>query len=910
MTAPRYAMSTELLADITRELTHQFGLKLKKDFLRGGKCPDCGKPELYAKASAPWVVRCGRLKNCGFEASVKDLFPDLFEDWSERYKKSDTDPHAAADAYLKNSRGFNLARVQGTYTQEWFKDLDSGATSATVRFALPGGGYWERLIDRAHRFGKMKARFAPGKSYAGEVWVPPTVTGQKLATLDRLWFVEGIFDSVATGHHGIDAVSTMTCNNYPEKFLARLRAQRGTKLPTLVWALDGDAAGRDYTQRWVKRARKDGWKCEAATIPQTGRSKQDWNDLHLADKLMPSDIDEYLYQGSLLIARNHADKARLIFRRTGMATFFYDFADRLYWFDLDIKALDKAMQQLQEKDPDQDEQERRDQALMEACENVEIANCNPQPLYYQANTVTDESWYYYRVSFPHGGGSVKSTFAGSSLASASEFKKRLLSIAPGAVFTGTSQQLDRIIQRQLFNIKTVDTIDFVGYSKEHGVYVMGDIAIKDGVVHTLNDEDYFELGKLNLKTLSQSPQLTFNRDRREYRADWLDLVWQCFGAKGLVALTFWFGSLFAEQIRQVQKSYPFLELVGEAGAGKSTLIEFMWKLFGRRDYEGFDPSKSTAAARARNFAQVSNLPVVLIESDRDDDAKKRFDWDELKTAYNGRSVRATGVKNSGNETREPPFRASVVISQNAKVEASEAIMQRICHITVDRSAHTAQSRAAALKLEQMSVDAVSHFLLLATRAESKVMETIQAHAPMHEQALLERPDIKTTRIAKNHGQLLAVFDALSHVVTLTDEQKEAVLQEVHRMAAERQESISSDHKVVQIFWERFDYLDTYNSAMATLNHSRNAHEIAVNLNHFEQIAAQHRLEVPPLADLKKQLRSSRSRKFVDIKAVNSAVWFHDSTDETRGRTVKCWVFQRGPNEQPATPAIKRRGSGE
>jgi len=96
-----------------------------------------------------------------------------------------------------------------------------------------------------------------------------------------------------------------------------------------------------------------------------------------------------------------------------------------------------------------------------------------------------------------------------------------------------------------------------------------------------------------------------------------NLLWQCFGAKGMAALTFWFGSLFAEQIREMDESYPFLEIVGEAGSGKSTLIEFLWKLLGRSDYEGFDPSKSTHAARTRNLAQVSNLPVVLIESDRE-----------------------------------------------------------------------------------------------------------------------------------------------------------------------------------------------------------------------------------------------------------------------------------------------------
>jgi hypothetical protein len=759
----------------------------------------------------------------------------------------------------------------------------------------------------------MKARFSPGTSYTGECWIPPTIGTDELAKVDEIWIVEGIFDAVALGHHGIAAVSAMSCNNYPKKFLDRVDAARaaiGKPRPTLVWALDGDSAGRDYTARWVKRAREEKWKCEAATIEQTTRSKQDWSDLHLAERLGERNIEEYRYQGSLLIAKTAADKARLIYSRTGMGTFFYEFQSRLFWFELDVKAYDKAMTQMREKDQDKDEEELRAEALAESCDNSEIANCFPTPLYYQANPVTDESWYYYRVTFPHSGKPIKNTFAGSSLASASEFKKRLLSMAAGAVFTGSSQQLDRMIKVQLFAIKTVETVDFVGYSKEHQAYVMGDIAIKGGIVYELNDEDYFEIGKTNVKTLSQSPSLSINLDRKEYRPEWIDLVWQCFGAKGLIALTFWFGSLFAEQLRGMHKSYPFLELVGQAGAGKSTLIEFMWKLVGRSDYEGFDPSKATLAARARNFAQVSNLPVVLIESDREgDDAKKKFDWDELKTAYNGRSVRAVGVKNSGNDTREPPFRSTIVIAQNAKVEASEAILTRIVHITVDTSAHTSATRAAALKLEKMPTDAVSHFFVMATRAEAKVLKVVEEKAPVYEAAILDHPDVKTTRIAKNHGQLMAVFAGLCEVITLTEEQQAAVVAEIQAMAIERQQSISDDHKVVQAFWERFDYLDAWNAKQATLNHSRNPHEIAVNLNHFEEVAKEHRLEIPSLAELKKHLRGSRVRKFIDVKAVNSDIWIPDTTDAGKGRTVKCWVFQRGPNESPATPE-KRRGKGE
>ena len=49
-------------------------------------------------------------------------------------------------------------------------------------------------------------------------------------------------------------------------------------------------------------------------------------------------------------------------------------------------------------------------------------------------------------------------------------------------------------------------------------------------------------------------------------------------------------------------------LIGPNGAGKTTLIQFLWKLLGR-DYEGFDPSKSTSAGRMRTFRRFSISPT-------------------------------------------------------------------------------------------------------------------------------------------------------------------------------------------------------------------------------------------------------------------------------------------------------------
>jgi len=881
-------MNVDLQQDVTRRLVADYELRETAGWLRQGRCPQCGKRELYTSAESPWVVRCGRLNKCGWEGHVKDLYPDLFDSWSDRYQATPANPTAAADAYLRNARGFEVDKLKGWYTQESYHDPKADAGTATVRFPLPNGCWWERLIDKPRRFGGKKARFAYGKPYAGEWWCPPTL--DLAGAFDALWISEGIFDTIALYSHGIASVSAMSCNNYPDKALDALAKARGADRPKLVWAFDAGHAGESFTRKFAERATAAGWDCTAAQIPQHGRGKLDWNDLHQRGRLEKTDLDGYLYRGALLLAKDATEKALLIYGKTQRAEFHFDHANRLYWFKLDLDRFNKAMQALENKDDGSTEDQRRAQALAESNAIVEIANCLPHALYYQQNLLTDEAWYYFRISFPHDGQPIKNTFTGGQISASAEFKKRLLHIAPGAVFTGSTGQLDRIIKQQLFNIKRVATIDFIGYSKEHGVYVFGDLAVKDGTIYEINEEDYFDVGPLAVKSLNQSVSLVVNRTAKDYRTDWLPLVWQCFGANGIVALAFWLGSLFAEQIRALHKSYPFLEVIGEAGAGKSTLLEFMWKLVGRRDYEGFDPSKATLAARARNFAQVSNLPVVLIEGDRSDvDAVKvrQFDWDELKTAYNGRSVRSRGLKNSGNETYEPPFRGAIVISQNAPVQASDAVLQRICHLKFDRSNHSPENKLRAEELERMPLESVSGFLLAAVVREKKIMATLAEFIGAYETMLQKR--VKTLRIAKNHALIMALVDALDHVVKLTGEQKAAAATHIIGMAEARQKAINADHPTVSEFWEQFEFMNTPNQfGVPRLDHSADEQLIAVSLPHFQQVATQMGLKVPTHHDLKRLLPTCKSHKFVGRKTVRSALFCENNEQ----RNVKCWVFEK------------------
>ena len=925
----------DLLPQIRDRLIREFSFVERATHLRKGVCPGCDQKSLWTFAETPWVIRCERLNNCGYEAHAKELFPDLFESWTDRVNKREAErpteqrnPTAVADEYLRAGRGLELALIKGTYTQESFyaawADDGRGAGTTTVRFSLPGADmWWERLIDNPGRFGKMKARFKPGGKAGGRWWQLPGLQilpeHDGATDLDKqppdLWIVEGVFDAISLCMHGIHAVAALSSSWYPGQSLADLaeavaKLGEGAKRPRLVWALDSDKAGQAGTLKLVAKARAEGWVCTAAQIPQRG-AKLDWNDLHLRGRLEPQHITDYLYHGALLLAEKASDKALLIHNHTGKMEFDLSHQHRLYWFKLDVEKYGKAVEQV-EKDIEagyrqpMGELAKRELAIEQAQTLQPIANCLPRALYYQRNEVTEEAWYYFRVTFPHGGPEVRGTFTAGQLSAASEFKKQLLHMAAGAIYSGSSAQLEKMMQDQLYNIKQVQTVDFIGYSRQHGAYILGDVAVKDGKWTQANDEDYFEFGRLAIKTLQRSVRLDLNTDPKAHTHEWMGHLWTAFGAKGIVALAFWLGSLFAEQVRASHMSLFFLEIVGEPGSGKTTLIQFLWKLLGR-DYEGFDPSKSTSAGRMRTFTQVSNLPIVLIESDRETKTGgsahvRSFDWDELKDAYNGRNVRTTGVKTGGNETYDPPFRASIVISQNNPVQASQAIMERICHMTFTTQGHTPESLESAKALERTEIAQVSHFALRALAKEAEAVALIDAKVPELTTWLLAQDGITKPRIAKNHAQLLAFVSALALVVPLSKEQQQAAGQLVLEMARERQRAINADHPLVQEFWESFDYLDSlgatsregnvWETPKPVLNHSRHEGEIWVNLNEFVEKAAAHRQQIPVLSELKKVLRTSKTRRFVDVKTVNSAIRTRMHDGEEVAKTVHCWIFER------------------
>ena len=882
-------MRPDILNDVLKLLKDNFRFrKTGGQWLQQGLCPDCGKWEVYARADAPWMIRCGRADRCGSEWHVKDRYPEIFDSWSNRFPATEENPTAAADAYLLHNRGFDLLGLRGAYTQEWWQDPATRHSTATVRFPLPDGSWWERLIDQPGRFDR-KARFQYGRSSDGQCWTYPGRSIGAYAAAPEVWFTEGIFDAIALEQGaGIPAITVCQNNVYPEAFLAQLAETCGSRgRPTLVFAFDVGKSGVHYTRKWVARARKEGWEATAAQVRPDGEGvKLDWNDLLQRDRLKPEHIEEYRFNGDLTVAESATDKAGMLAVRHHLTSFPLTFDRRTYW----AKVNQARVQELLKDIDGQPSPEQRAEATQAALEVKEIANCVFRVLYFQRDESIDESSYWLGIDFPEDRDTTKAGFSGPAIAAGAEFKKRLLTVAGGGQWLGATFQLDRILAPQLRRIKRVEAIPFTGYSIEHEAYILGDIAVKDGRVQTLNDDDYFELGKMAIKLRSPNRMLQLTYDPAKIGFDWLPYLWTAYRERGLVALAFWFGSFFAEQIRRAHESFCFLEMWGDPDTGKSTLVEFLWRLCGRANHEGIDPMRATPAGLARTLANVGNLPVVFMEGDRSNVTlphSRAFDWEELKSLYNGRTTRTVGKKNNGLDTESSPFRGAIVIEQNDPVNASPAVRQRVCAMHFSADYFTAETKKAAERISSWSVEELSGFIVHAVRHERQVLERYAERFPAYHDELLAHPEIHTRRVARCHAQLLALLDAMATVVPISPPAFEATQAFIRQMAVERQLSLSEDHKVVQQFWEVFDFLESQEGENPDhpVNHSCKVDQIAINLNEFVERAVNRRQQLADYDELKKHLKTSKSRRFVDTKTVRSRA-------PKRG-TVHCWVFQRG-----------------
>jgi hypothetical protein len=882
------------------------------DYLRKGVCPSCRKRTLYVGKNHPWVLRCERLNHCGYEQQTREAIPDLFADFARRYPPTEENRQATADAYLTIDRGFDLSKIQGWYEQAAWPVPGTTDYIPTVRFYLDEGRtrWWERLIDRTKKDGQ-KANFGgrkkdDGSLFSGDAWTPP---GMALEDGDRCFIVEGIFHAIALHHAGYKAIAAFSCSHFPSTFI-EANAKRRIRW---VVALDSDKAGREWARKHHSRLKQMGELASVCLLPDG----KDWDDLWRAGRIDSRFIIDRLYYGRLFMAETVQEKAYVYYQRHRRALFLLDFQNAIYSITLGKdfdKALGEAAVQWSEQEleakrtgvvpatpptdkPDDEAQNPVDAVLASPtgreifamhCSIDQVSNVLPRFLYMERDEIMDEQRYVFGVSYANGQPDDIIALEGTAITSPDAFHKAMLNRTRGGTFDGDVKQL-KILRDRWLNSRmlTVTALPFVGYDNESGAWIGQQHAWHRGRRIPLNEHGYFNIGRRGIK--SSLKGVTINTEGK-FSPAWIANFCTAFHWQGMATLAFWLGSLFVQQIRAMHKTFPFLELTGEPGAGKSTILEFLWKCVGRDDYEGFDLLKATPAGRRRAFSQVSNLPVVIIESDRDSGERdtmkqKQFCFDEVKPFFNGRTTGTLGVAKRSNDVDESPFQASLLISQNAEVDGSEALLQRIVHCHADKKHHKPGTRDVARWFERQTSSDVGGFLGAALVREREILDAYQVAFERIE--AVYTTSLRNERIIKNHAQIAACGEALGVLFPAMNGQlKEGLASYLLERAKTREQRIAADHPLVEQFWDIYDYISSERDkdTMNQLNHSPQPGIIAVNLNHFREQAQRTNQPTIDMGQLKRLLPQSKRHKLIEVnRTVRSRIL---------DKPVKCWVFQQ------------------
>lgn len=61
-------------------------------YLQKGICPSCGERTLYIARDKPYQLKCNRLNQCQHEEKTRERYSYLFENLSERFPRSESNP--------------------------------------------------------------------------------------------------------------------------------------------------------------------------------------------------------------------------------------------------------------------------------------------------------------------------------------------------------------------------------------------------------------------------------------------------------------------------------------------------------------------------------------------------------------------------------------------------------------------------------------------------------------------------------------------------------------------------------------------------------------------------------------------------------------------------------------------------
>ena len=177
------------------------------------------------------------------------------------------------------------------------------------------------------------------------------------------------------------------------------------------------------------------------------------------------------------------DKAYTLWSENKDEQLYLEHSNNTYWCKVDNSKINQELTKSKGTDSRVDNTGFNFDEFMIFCRHcsiTEIGNFIVEFLYFQRDSVTEESFYYSKVS--NNFSETKMAISPKALANNSEFKPMIMGVLSGAIFTGNTTQLNSIFKDKTQNLKSIETIPYIGYNKKRKAYIYENFAVQNGVI--------------------------------------------------------------------------------------------------------------------------------------------------------------------------------------------------------------------------------------------------------------------------------------------------------------------------------------------------------------------------------------------------------------------------------------------
>lgn len=255
---------------------------------------------------------------------------------------------------------------------------------------------------------------------------------------------------------------------------------------------------------------------------------------------------------------------------------------------------------------------------------------------------------------------------------------------------------------------------------------------------------------------------------------WLTLFVDAHGTKGVIALAWWVGARHAMDIRDLDGSFPFLQVL-PSGPQPSALLATLAILSGAPETPMIRTAACTPSAFNRTLFAESTLPLVIEEEPQP--GNSAFDWDSLKPLFNNCTWGAISRSVDPHRAGKSFARAIAILTSEIH---SPALQARTVQLNADQAEQIRPSEIAFQLLQQLGscADALSLSPLARRQLIYRVGGT-QRHIDMLQEELGNR---LPHRHAKNYAQLISLVHAVDDIFHLPEGERSRAIQTLIDMA--------------------------------------------------------------------------------------------------------------------------------